>query len=258
MPQTVYGLIGDQLEYLLLPDPRSLVLPGVRWGKFQHFLTPAYWKSQCWQSPVDGEPSYRLGETLAEEAAACCLGGHGIPAEIGVAAFRSLRAVGAFAQHDITARQLLDLLSTPIFLGSRRIQYRFPRQKSEYLAPLLQAIHSCPPGENDHRAFRDWFLQFKGVGLKTASWITRNWLGSSQVAIIDIHIQRSCAFCGLYGPELMVERNYLQMEKLFIEFALRLQVPAAQLDTLMWKQARVLGSLLSTSVVRLKSVVGRR
>ncbi|WP_198137890.1 hypothetical protein [Verminephrobacter eiseniae] len=44
-----------------------------------------------------GRPAgYKLGRTLAQEVAACLLGGHGIPAPVGLAAYKRLHERGAF------------------------------------------------------------------------------------------------------------------------------------------------------------------
>jgi N-glycosylase/DNA lyase len=256
--QTVFGLFDSQVKELRLPDPETILMTGVRWGRFEHFLTPAYWKAQCWQLGSDQKENYRLGRTLAEEATACCLGGHGIRGEVGIAAFEALRGSGLLDDPSITEKALFNGLSSPVTVGGRAIRYRFPAQKASYLAPILRAIHNHPPEEADPRQFRRWFLQFRGVGMKTASWIARNWLGSSQVAIIDIHIHRAGVYCNLFTRNLDVTRDYGAMEELFLEFAVKLGVSAAKLDALIWAQARILGVLLVTEPVapRVTRVLG--
>jgi len=122
------------------------------------------------------------------------------------------------------------------------IHYRFPRRKASFLAPALNRLSHETPSASDHRAFRDWFLQFRGVGLKTASWITRNWLDSRAVAILDVHIIRCGRICGLFGPSHNPQRHYIQMEGLYLEFARRIGADAARLDAFVWQQMRAASS----------------
>src|SRR6266850_6882314 len=90
--QCVTALRDGNVEKLVLPSADKEVLPGVRWGRFDVFFTPAFWVSRAW---IDGEQSefarYSIGRTLREEVAACLLGGHGMPAEVCLAAYRRLR-----------------------------------------------------------------------------------------------------------------------------------------------------------------------
>jgi N-glycosylase/DNA lyase len=117
-------------------------------------------------------PSFALGASLSEEVAACLLGGHGIPAEAGLAAFARLRESGLLQRQSLAA-EIENALALPLKVGGRAVQYRFARQRSKYLSLCLRriAVESPPAGD---RAFRDWLRGFPGLGPKTASWITRN------------------------------------------------------------------------------------
>jgi hypothetical protein len=73
------------------------LMPGVFWGAVDAFPTPAYWVFQSLNRRMNGAPlRYRLGRTLAEEVGACLLGGHGISAEVGLAAYERLCLMDAF------------------------------------------------------------------------------------------------------------------------------------------------------------------
>jgi hypothetical protein len=92
MAQVFLMLKGDYVETTQLPDPCEQVLPGIRWGRFEHFFTPAFWYTQVLSAEQRGFPEKpRLGHTLSEEVAACLLGGYGMRAELGLAAFRRLK-----------------------------------------------------------------------------------------------------------------------------------------------------------------------
>src|SRR4051812_1246196 len=97
--QTVFSLLSGGARELDLPNANEEVMPGIRWGSFDEFFTPAYWVSQLWMLSDDPVAlSYRLGTNLKEEAAACMLGGHGITAEMCLAAYDALRERGLLAK----------------------------------------------------------------------------------------------------------------------------------------------------------------
>lgn len=96
-------MLGTATVQIELPAPDQEVIPGVSWGAIEAFPTPAYWAYQVLARRAQGTRiNYRLGRTLREEVGACLLGGHGIPANVGLAAFEALRAYGAFdgSAHD--------------------------------------------------------------------------------------------------------------------------------------------------------------
>lgn len=242
MTQTVMTRTSDGFISLELPDPLSEVIPGVSWRHFEQLFTPAYWRSQAWLRPTVDMASHRLGQTLMQETAACLLGGHGIPAQVGLAAYRRLVTEGVLDHHCPTQSELYGLLSAPLTVGGRQIHYRFANQKSRYLAETLHRLwHDTPP--TPALAFREWFLDCPGIGLKTASWITRNWLGSDEVAIIDIHIQRAGVLMGLYDQSHDPAKHYRDMEQRFLAFAGSVGVRASVLDALIWTDMKLAGSL---------------
>lgn len=217
-----------------LPSPERLVLPGVRWGAIDAFPTPAYWAYQVLARRVScSSIRYRLGETLAEEVGACLLGGHGIPSNVGLAAFKNLKSKGAFASAT-KEDELLDVLSRPLEVNGKAILYRFARQKSRYIASALSRLAEEVPPTGTGRELRDWLLALPGIGYKTASWITRNWLDADDVAILDIHVLRAGALAGFFEPELTVERDYLQLEEQFLKFSSAIGVRASELDAVIW------------------------
>jgi thermostable 8-oxoguanine DNA glycosylase len=195
---------------------------------------------------LGGPPEYKLGHTLAEEVAACLLGGHGIPAAVGLAAFELLRTRGVLAQAP-TEVELLALLEKPLDIGGRAVRYRFAKQKARYVSEALKRVSVGDAPLQSGRALRDWLLEFNGIGPKTASWIARNWLRADDVAILDIHILRVGVAIGLFPKTLTVERHYFALEELFLAFSQRMGVRASELDAVIWyEMAR---SPLSTQVM---------
>ncbi len=238
---------GRQMLTLSLPSPEDEVMPGVRWGHPAECFTPAYWRTRAWFAELSGDArrSHALGSTLNEEVAVCLLGGHGIPAEVGLAAFRRLRDAGLLdpMRHDVNAAALHSVLKHPIRMGSRNVRYRFARQKSEYLAAALAALDRESPPTASELAFRDFFLALPGFGLKTASWLTRNWLNSDAVAILDIHVHRAGLIAGFFEKGQSIARHYREMEGRLLAFARGIDVRPAVLDALMWRDMRNAGSL---------------
>jgi len=241
----ILGPVGSmQLE---LPSAYEQLLPGVSWGRVEAFPTPAYWAYQVMAKRVlGGPPEYKLGKTLIHEVAACILGGYGIPAAVGIAAFERLRDEGTLTGSP-SEQELLELLQAPMQVHGRTVHYRFARQKARYLSESLSLLSVSAPPVSSGRTLRDWLLQLPGIGHKTASWIARNWLRADDVAILDIHILRVGAAIGLFPANLTVERHYFALEELFLSLSQRMGVCASELDAVIWyEMAR---SPLSTQVL---------
>ena len=237
MAQTFLMLKEGRVETTHLPDPCEQVLPGIRWGKFQNFFTPAFWFTRVLVAEQRDFPEKpRLGNTLAEEVAVCLLGGYGMRAELGLLAFHTLKKHGVFYETPPQNR-IVQLLEAPLQVGDKVIRYRYPRQRGYYLSMALRKIATEKPPEDD-QTFRRWLLGFVGIGPKTASWITRNWLGSDSVAVIDVHIHRAGLLLGLYRENTQPSRHYFAMEQTFLEFATAIRVRASILDAVMWSHMR--------------------
>src|SRR6266568_5562379 len=91
MQQVIADVCG-RFEVLELPRAEAEVWPGLEWGRFDQPLTPAFWASQAWAAQPERDENYQLGKSLAEEVIYCILGGHGAPAEVGLAASRRVCA----------------------------------------------------------------------------------------------------------------------------------------------------------------------
>jgi thermostable 8-oxoguanine DNA glycosylase len=235
--QTMYGFINGALRQLDLPDPDEMVIPGIRWGVFDELLTPAYWRGQAWQHEMIGTYArLRLGRNLVEEVAACLLGGFGMKAEIGLAAFARLRDRGLLLGTP-SMSELESALAEPFSIRGASRRYRFPRQKARYLSACLKRLETFSEPLDD-AAFRDRLAELPGIGLKTASWIVRNYRGSNRVAVIDVHILRAGRHIDLFSPDLEPQRHYRALEESFLRFAAAIGVAAGMLDGLIWDYMR--------------------
>lgn len=239
MSQFVCNPDGSQGAWLELPDPAERVMEGVCWGRIDVLFTPAFWMVQAWlDADRQRYARYKLGHSLQEEVAACLLGGYGIPAEVGLAAYWRLRDRGLLSGRPPSESVLTQQLSEPLEINDRRVRYRFARQRSHYLSVVLRALADEDVPDYRGRDFRNWLLQFPGIGHKTASWITRNWLNSDEVAILDIHVYRAGVIAGFFGKQDSVAAQYLDMEERFLQFARAIDVRSTILDTLIWGQMR--------------------
>lgn len=183
---------------------------------------------------------HKLGRDFAEEVIACLLGGFGMPAELGIAAFNRLTDRG-LVSHGVSEDAIRCALLEPLEIRGKFVRYRYPHQKARYVASALRRLScECPP-THSAIAFRDWLLSFDGIGLKTASWVARNYLGSDEVAVLDIHIIRAGLLAGVFDRTDRVEKRYLEMERRLVDFAKALGLKLSFLDALIWDEMRQIG-----------------
>lgn len=229
-------------DRLILPHPETELMHGVRWGRHERFCTPAYWKFMC-ASHEPGHSNnghFRLGRNLIEEVAVCLLGGYGMAADLGLAAFQRVRDQGLLNKAT-PASLILETLRQPLEVNNRSVRYRYPVQKSRYLSQCLAILHSTPPPKPmSSDSLRSWLVKFPGIGPKTASWIVRNHLGADDVAILDVHIIRAGRIMGLFDKSDDVSRNYSDMERKFVAFSSALGCSTSLLDAIIWEQMRTM------------------
>jgi len=236
--QTIHCVDRGSWVELSFPDPAEDILPGSSWGKADELFTSAYWAAIGRSEAPSAIGAKRLGETLIEEVSACLLGGYGIPAEIGLAAFDRVLDSGLLAEESPAEEAILEVLSAPLTVGNRSARYRFARQKSHYLANAIRRIQSATPPLDQGVVLRDWLREIPGIGWKTASWVARNWLDADDVAILDIHVVRAGQLAGVFGTDARLPRDYRGLESLFVEWSFALGVRPSVLDTVIWREMR--------------------
>lgn len=243
--QQALALVDRTIIALDLPDPDVEVLRSIQWGRFEETLTPAFWAVQVWMDPVANSGRFALGDNLAEEVVACLLGGHGAPAEIGLAAFaRVVQHIREFGL-ELSESQAIELLSEPLEVGGRTVRYRFARQRGRYLAACLAGLAKIDDKVLSDVELRNELCELPGVGPKTASWIVRNRRGSDEVAILDVHIMRACIRMGVFQPDATPSRAYRDLERRFIDFSRSIGVRPSVMDAVMWRTMRSMGSVLT-------------
>jgi len=237
---TFYYLKENVVVQREIASPTQEIMPGVLWGDPDVLFTPAFWLGQYWMREDTGLHSrpHALGQTLEEEVVACLLGGYGIPAEVGLAAFVRLKSRGLISHEGTKSDLILRSLAEPLTVSGRPVNYRFSSQKARYVVAALRVLHERPAPLNSALSLRQYLLGLPGVGFKIASWVVRNWLGSSEVAILDIHLVRAGRLMNLFSASDDVARNYLNMEERFLKLADAMQARAADLDALIWFEMR--------------------
>jgi thermostable 8-oxoguanine DNA glycosylase len=222
--------------------PDDEVVPGVLYGRQEWVPTPAYWAAmaELQGEKVDDYVS-PPGTPLAEDLAFCLLGGYGVKMELNRAAWERLHDAGALSADPVPTRdEFEELLSTPLLVNGRLQKYRYPHQRADRLHVALRSIKERPPQTDDPILFRERLMELPGIGPKTASWIVRNWLGSDQIAILDVHVLRAGKIIGLFPETYRLPRDYEMLERRSLEFANALQVRASVLDAIMWREMRIL------------------
>jgi N-glycosylase/DNA lyase len=222
------------------------ILPGIPFGSVDQIFTPAYWQQRCAEGQAAGHGYFsRSGGTLVEELGFCILGGFGIAMEMNEAAFVRLREHGIFSEdRRVSESDVRQLLLEPLLVKGQKRRYRFPNQKATRLASAIRHIASERLDGLSDIAFRDVIASLPGVGLKTASWVARNWRRSDEVAILDIHILRAGWYIGLFELDIIMPRDYIRLERRFLDFARVLGSRASVLDAVMWDDMRAGGSRL--------------
>ena len=226
---------GPQVNIEVLGNQRTLY-----WGREWQIGTAAYWIASTRYAQVDGQfrnsNRHQLGETLREEAAACILGGFGMPYELGLAAYSAIRDRGLLrAGVEVCAEDIELILRNPLVVNGCERKYRFPNQRADRLA---QCLHFLDFNVQPHEPtlVREWLLKVPGIGPKTASWIVRNHFDCDDVAILDIHIMRVGIAAGIFDPSWSAAKNYPLIESFFLEWARIGGVRASDLDSVIWSE----------------------
>jgi thermostable 8-oxoguanine DNA glycosylase len=246
--QIVRWVSAGQVVSFTLPAADEAILPGVRWGRADVLFSSAYWAGVLRSCPPTA-PLHRLTASLRDELALCLLGGFGMPAEVGLAAFAHLRGTQLLDESRLDVVAIARILREPLELGNgRRARYRFPEQKSRYLVAALRDFDAGGVADTSPLLLRNRLLRLSGVGWKTASWVARNWLGTSEVAILDIHVMRAGYLAGVFDRVTWRPIEYPALERRYLDWAAALGAPAADFDAVVWREMRSCGRLASATI----------
>lgn len=218
------------------------IMPGVPFGMSGWAGSPAYWSKMAEYEEEDPEDYISpKGTPLADDLGFCLLGGYGVKMELNRAAWEHLYDAGVFAADLVPSREEIEkLLSVPLMVNGKPHRYRYPKQRADRLHVALNAIRERPMQTDNALVLREQLMELPGIGPKTASWIVRNWLGSDEVAILDIHVLRAGVLMGLFPKDYRLPRDYEVLERKFLDFAKAIQVRASLLDAIMWRDMRII------------------
>lgn len=224
-------------------EPDDEIFPGVRFGRADELLTPAYWQLRCHTADIPDADFINHHGSLEEEVGFCLLGGFGVTLEVANAFYCQLRDEGIFGTMTIAPEEdILELLTTPTMVNGKPQKYRFPNQRAKRIHSALTQLSAIDLDTSNPINFRDQIQSLEGIGPKTASWIARNWLDTDLVAILDIHVLRAGWSMNLFSRYCRLPVDYFTLEKQFIKFSNKLNVRASILDAVMWTDMRMFGS----------------
>jgi N-glycosylase/DNA lyase len=230
-----YPTISCTQEEFQFPSEEAELVPGIKWGNYCQLYSPAFWKYMYMSANIPLVINHhRIGSTIIEEIVACLLGGYGMPSELGLAAFDRLKQESLLTPGTCLLNIRKALIRPFTMLDGKKKRYRFYNQKSRFIYKLLcrSDLYSIPI-END-LFFRRWLMTINGIGPKTASWITRNWLQSENVAILDVHILRAGQIAGFISKEFNVATDYFMIENSYLDFCKALNVLPSNMDAIIW------------------------
>lgn len=237
---SIEGSLGQLANPVVILDLGEEELE-FKWGHTWQLGTAAYWVGQARVMDV---PNVRMGESLIEEVAACLLGGYGIPAEVGLAAFLAVKDSGLLEPKIAPSeKDIHSVLSQPLEVAgrSKMVRYRFAQQRASRLAMALQRL--CTEDvPRDPLALRGWLMDIPGVGPKTASWIVRNVTDLDGIAVIDVHIRRAGVSAGFFLRRWRLPQDYWLHEAAFQAVCLIARIPTSTLDVSIWSQMQSLGN----------------
>jgi len=224
-------------KYLLdkIPDQGKEVQPGLKWGSIYQLYTPAFWKLHyLLNDNFQTENEHRISNNIIEEVIVCILGGYGIPSEMGLLAFYRLKERGLIVPN-ISFESVNEALSQPFLLDNgKEVKYRFYNQKARFVQQFLNKEDILNIPDFNDLELRKWLLNVTGIGPKTASWITRNWLQSERVAILDVHLLRAGVITGFFKQDFNIEKQYYELEQQFLNFCNCLEVKPSNMDAIIW------------------------
>lgn len=116
-------------------------------------------------------------------------------------------------------------------------KHRFHNNKTRFILEARQNKNIKKIVKSFDTSFqaREWLAKnIKGIGFKEASHFLRN-VGYNDVAILDRHILRALHENKLIKiPKTLTKKSYIEIEKIFIQLASKLDMNLAELDLYMW------------------------
>ena len=211
-------------------------LSEIDWKKAGQRFTKSFWEVQYYLADSSCF-DYKLGSNIKEEVVACLLGGYGFKAELGLLAFHRIKNM-RLVRGDTRLEELENAISAPFRWNGKEVHYRFSHQKSKYIYWFLQRNDIDELEYLRGIRLRERLMTIKGIGLKTASWIARNYGNCEDVAIVDIHIYRAGRLAGFINPKWDMQKDYYKIEESFLDFCHSINALPSKMDSIMWNQMK--------------------
>lgn len=131
-----------------------------------------------------------------------------------------------------TKQKIFNILKTKTRFHKTKTNYILNAEETwQKIKPLLKNLNIPQLRENIAQTV-------KGFGLKESSHFLRNiGLSNNEVAILDRHILKNLQrFNLIKETEIKSQKHYLQIEKIYLNFANSINIPADELDMLWWSQ----------------------
>ncbi|TXF82497.1 hypothetical protein FUA23_21805 [Neolewinella aurantiaca] len=226
----LYDTIQETLRRI--PQPSEMVMKRISWGSCETLFTPAYWKLQYHldHAEEDFSINHRLSDCIYEEIVGCMLGLYEFQCEYRTEIFYRITHMGS--KNWFRGNTVLNLILS--------IFPKFPTKRMQYITELISDKDSLHLTIDDDLKLRSQLLQVNGIGWKNASWITRNFLDSEKVVVLDSNVIKACFKMGLYEGLKNRSSDYLRMEETFIEFCRILDVIPSKMCSIMNDHVRTL------------------
>lgn len=138
-----------------------------------------------------------------------------------------------FYDEDYDIKIIAELLRTP------EHYIRFHNQKAKRLLKIKEDWKEIEniinSNETNINKRNEIAKSVNGIGFKEASHFLRN-IGFKGLGILDRHILRLLVENGVYSeiPNISTEKRYLEVEKIFINFANEIDIDLDELDLVFW------------------------
>jgi N-glycosylase/DNA lyase len=135
----------------------------------------------------------------------------------------------------------LNLINEKQISNILKAKTRFHNNKAKYIKEALSGWKRIESKLDTTNIFelREWLAEnISGMGMKEASHFLRN-IGKSnnQIAILDRHILKNLKALNIIKEDKIKNKDhYLKIEKKFIDFSKKVNIPIDHLDLLFWSQ----------------------
>lgn len=143
-------------------------------------------------------------------------------------------------QNELEKRDFYNKDFNPVKILENKSSYiRFHNQKSKRLMELKKNFYRVMEIINSNSSVyekRNLICnEIYGIGMKESSHFLRN-IGFNGLAILDRHILNNLVKFNLFSeiPNINSPKKYIEVEKVFLDFSYRLNIPIDELDLLFW------------------------